>query len=1799
MIKNILVVLGILFFLSLQAQDVDFIQKMERSDIPIPYTESIGWQVDIDGDYAVVTAPAGSASIAEQAGIAIVYRYDEVQDEWLEIKTLVPSVPKDVHLFGWSAAISGDVIAISELGHLGNSDLLEGDIYIFQKDEGGTDNWGEVKRIVSPSGSLEFFGWAIDVTDSLLVACSIIGDNVFIYERNETGIDEWGLSQTITTPSSGRFTIDVDLEEDLLIFGMINEGVFIHQKDQGGVDNWGLVKNIPQPQNSLIRGTEIQDSIAVIGDSRGNKVRVYKKDEGGIDNWGLVQTIQGSGRFGRSMDLRDSLVIVGAPNADINGIESGKAYIYRLTASDIAPLEEVFVLSPSSPQEEDLFGIDVAIQGDQVLSGATNLAVEDLLNGIGRSFFFGRNEGGADAWGEVLVVDDVNGSLSSYGNTIDTHNDLMVASARQADNIGANKSGAAFLYLRDEGGIDNWGEVKKFVAPNPTSGQNFGEQCKVYEDRIVISDNSSIHIYYQDQGGQDNWGLVKTISQPSDYLDIYDDILVVINGKQMLVFQKDECGIDNWGLLTQLATPPGGIAEINTISIYGDEIMVGDPGRFSAAISHIGKVYHYNRNEGGTDNWGYVESLSASDSFSANHFGSDLSIYDDLLVVSSKNSDSGSARKLYVFENDSSGFEEKKIISGGAGSSFSQFTFSVAATDRYIVTSDFTEGPIGAGYIYARDEGGASNWGLIKEIIPPAIPLDFNAFGLEIGISGNSVFIRSADNGHGTLSGSIYHYEIDKIPFTTEWTILADDQLVIPIPTDGFVFDYTWTLLSDPTVQITGVHTSADGDFVTDFVDAGSYSLEITGRFPHFIGYPVDKLTDVTQWGDVAWRSMRSSFAGWQGTAFSATDRPILSGVTDFTSLFEGATNFNGDISDWKVGSVSNLSKTFHNAASFAGDISGWNIHKVTNLDSTFFGAAQFNSNIGGWITRNATSMVATFQDAILFDQDISDWEVGNITDFTSTFEDATSFNQPIGSWDVSQCESFDRMFHGCTSFNQMLESWKFSQTASVVDVFEGATGFTCETWSPTIIGWHVNNLEVVDFEIGGPAANYDSLAAEVRLDLLARGWTINGTEVMGDCSVLASKYWTGLIDNDWDNADNWIPKAVPIDGEYIIIGKAINEPILDVITAELLSIDIEDGGSLMIEASGILNVNASLTANVNGISLLGEDVSLVNQGSINIDSTNVALSLSGKNASFDNEGQLHIASSSSGVLFGITEILFSNTDSIMIEGASKGLHLVAGALMVTNSGYISVESTSTGVEMEGSNAQLINDGHLLLEACTDGVLFEGRDNNKRPTLINNNQLDILDIINNSMASANSGGNLTNSTCAILNTSNGIGDIKGVIINDGLISQLGGGYAHTGSYIDNGFQFDPFDSIPDDNTTILDLAYTLDIFNEDVDGDGVSLCEGDVPDDIRLSFKSEWTQPGLQLIEIAHEPGLQYDYFYCIVNVENSSIITCKKSRPTDSSLTFPLDTAGIYELRVIGDFPAMKTYDPSLLGDITQWGDMVWQTMESMFSDWTGTSFTATDAPDLSQVTSLEGMFNNAINFNMDLSSWDVSNISNMRSVFESATNFNGDVVTWDISNVTDMQSMFRNADSFNQPIGEWNITNVQNMKYMLRETDGFNQNLDQWVFQQSTNLDSIFHDLTGMDCVTLSNTLLGWHFNNLTITDKNLGSSNSLQYWLFIQDALDELEARGWVIPGTGIFALCGTQLANKYWVGNSSNNWIEIENWTPYGQPVLGENVIILNRTNQPILSTVTPAINSIKIYDGAILTITPTGNLNLKD
>jgi surface protein len=222
------------------------------------------------------------------------------------------------------------------------------------------------------------------------------------------------------------------------------------------------------------------------------------------------------------------------------------------------------------------------------------------------------------------------------------------------------------------------------------------------------------------------------------------------------------------------------------------------------------------------------------------------------------------------------------------------------------------------------------------------------------------------------------------------------------------------------------------------------------------------------------------------------------------------------------------------------------------------------------------------------------------------------------------------------------------------------------------------------------------------------------------------------------------------------------------------------------------------------------------------------------------------------------------------------------------------------------------------------------------------------------------------------------------------------------------------------------------------------------------------------------------------------AFITTWQTTTAGESITFPIGVSGASanmtinwgdgttETNLGGDpshtYAAADTYTVSVSGaynvvdftftagsrlnirSIEQWGTTPWSTMDGAFRDCANLQGNATDSPNLSSVTNMRGMFNDATSFNQDIGGWDVSSVTSMQEMFDGATSFNQDISNWDVSNVTSTYAMFADATSFNQDIGGWDVSNVTSMTGMFRYATSFNQNIGSWDVGSVAVMTSMF---------------------------------------------------------------------------------------------------------------------------------------------
>ena len=232
-----------------------------------------------------------------------------------------------------------------------------------------------------------------------------------------------------------------------------------------------------------------------------------------------------------------------------------------------------------------------------------------------------------------------------------------------------------------------------------------------------------------------------------------------------------------------------------------------------------------------------------------------------------------------------------------------------------------------------------------------------------------------------------------------------------------------------------------------------------------------------------------------------------------------------------------------------------------------------------------------------------------------------------------------------------------------------------------------------------------------------------------------------------------------------------------------------------------------------------------------------------------------------------------------------------------------------------------------------------------------------------------------------------------------------------------------------------------------------------------------------------------------------------------EHTITFP--EPGVYQVSITEELTHIKFYnegDKDKILEVVQWGDIQWETMQFAFFGASNLDVTATDAPDLSQVTDMSGMFADAESMNADIGHWNTENIENMGGLFSGASSFNQDISTWNTENVASMNSMFANATSFNQDLSEWNTDNLTSLFFTFSGASSFDQNLGDWNISNVQDM-SLMLDNSGFSTLNYDKTLDGWSVQQV---DPEITLDAEGLTFCLSNNARDDLLTAGWEIIG-----------------------------------------------------------------------------------
>ena len=361
------------------------------------------------------------------------------------------------------------------------------------------------------------------------------------------------------------------------------------------------------------------------------------------------------------------------------------------------------------------------------------------------------NTGALDAFGWSVAV---SGNTVVVGAYRESSNATGV-NGNQADDS-AIQSGAAYVYVRDDGGV--WSQQAYLKASNTGGGDQFGISVAVSGNAVVVGaaleDSNATGV----NGNQaDNSAL---------------------NSGAAYVFVRDDDGI--W---TQQAYLKASNTDVDdrfgiSVAVSGDTVVVGAYWEGSNATGvngnegngafRSGAAYVFIRDDGNT--WTQQAYLKASNTGSGDVFGNSVSVSGHTVVVGAALEDSNatgvngigydnsaSSGAAYVFVRDEgNAWTQRAYLKASNTDDFDQFGVSVAVSGDTVVVgadredsnatgvngnqADNSASGSGAAYVFVRD--GTSVWSQ-QAYLKASNTGAFDGFGGSLALSGDRVVVAA------------------------------------------------------------------------------------------------------------------------------------------------------------------------------------------------------------------------------------------------------------------------------------------------------------------------------------------------------------------------------------------------------------------------------------------------------------------------------------------------------------------------------------------------------------------------------------------------------------------------------------------------------------------------------------------------------------------------------------------------------------------------------------------------------------------------------------------------------------------------------------------------------------------------------------------------------------------------------------------------------------------------------------------------------------------------------------------------
>ena len=359
-----------------------------------------GVSVGISGETAVIGAPGDAVTIGDPLGSA--YVFTRSGSTWTQQSKLTASDAARGDEFGRTVSISGNTVLIGAQGSTGNS-FDSGAAFVFIRAGDGT--WTQQAKLAASDGARnDLFGGSVSISgDTAVIGAFFDGDNGFLsgsaYVFVRSG-SSWAQQAKLLAGDGASFDRFSEFEAVSVSGDTVVIGAQFHSHN--GLVRSGSAYVFVRSGSTWTQQAELISNDLADSDLFGISVSLYgdtaivgassDDDNGSLSGSAYVFTRSGStwtqqakmlasdgaffDLFGWSVSLSGATVVVGAPQNDDKGTNSGSAYIFLLSGDDDeAPIVSNVLATPNPVAVNTAVDLSAAVDdsstGDSDIASAT------------------------------------------------------------------------------------------------------------------------------------------------------------------------------------------------------------------------------------------------------------------------------------------------------------------------------------------------------------------------------------------------------------------------------------------------------------------------------------------------------------------------------------------------------------------------------------------------------------------------------------------------------------------------------------------------------------------------------------------------------------------------------------------------------------------------------------------------------------------------------------------------------------------------------------------------------------------------------------------------------------------------------------------------------------------------------------------------------------------------------------------------------------------------------------------------------------------------------------------------------------------------------------------------------------------------------------------------------------------------------------------------------------------------------------------------------------------------------------